>query len=84
MQIVNYFTNLQPYVTLNSRNTKLKNDGVHWGLLDIQNVLHVNFKTMYFFLYKVLEFWVKLLSCGLVHATSPDLSCTYSMNGTMM
>ena len=35
------------HVILNSRNTKLKNDGVHWGSLDIQNMLHVSFK-MYF------------------------------------
>ena len=36
------------HVTLNSRNTKLKTYGVHWGLLDIQIVLHVSFKAMYF------------------------------------
>ena len=38
------------HMTLNSRNTKLKYDGVRWGSLDIQNVLHVNFKTLYFIL----------------------------------
>ena len=42
------FFSLVFHVTLNSRNTKLKNDGVHWGLLDIQIVLHVGFKATYF------------------------------------
>ena len=36
------------HVSLNSRNTKLKNDGVHWGSLDIYAILHISFKAMYF------------------------------------
>ena len=42
------FFSLVFHVTLNSRSTKLKNYGVHWGSLDIQIVLHVGFKAMYF------------------------------------
>ena len=66
------------HVTLNSRNTKLRNDGVHWSSLDIQIVLHVGFKAMYFVFSKYLRFGVKLISCDLMHTTSPDLSRTFS------
>ena len=38
------------HVTLNSCNAKLKNDRVCWGSLDIQNVVHISFKAMYFVL----------------------------------
>ena len=56
------FFSLVFHVTLNSRNTKLKNDWVHWGSLDIQIVLHVGFKAMYFVFSK---HWVKLTNCDL-------------------
>jgi len=36
------------HATLNICNTKLKTYGVYWGLLDIQNALHVCFKVKYF------------------------------------
>ena len=49
------FFSLVFHVTLNSRNTKLNNYGVHWGSLDIQIVLHIGFKDMSFFLLKALE-----------------------------
>ena len=65
------------HVTLNSCNTKLKNDGVHWGSLDIQIILHVGFKAMYFVFSKNLRFMVKLINCDLMHTTSPDLSRTF-------
>ena len=42
------FFSLVFHMTLNSHNTKLKNDGVHWGSLDIQIILHVGFKALYF------------------------------------
>jgi len=35
---------------LNSRNAKLKYSGDRWGLFDIQIVLHISFKAMYFVL----------------------------------
>ena len=67
------------HVTLNSRNTKLKNYGVHWGSLDIQIVLQV----MYFVFSRHLRFGVKLINCDLMHttspSTSPDLSRTFSI-----
>ena len=44
-----HYITLVFHVTLNSCNI-YKNDVVCWGSLDIQNVLHVSFKTMYFVL----------------------------------
>ena len=67
------FFSLVFHMTLNSRNTKLKNYGVHCGSLDIQIVLHVGFKAMYFVFSRHLRFSVKLLNCDLMHSTSPDL-----------
>ena len=55
------FFSLVFHVILNSHNTKLKNDGVHWGSLDIQIVLHVGFKAMYFVFSRHLKFGVKLI-----------------------
>ena len=42
-------------MTLNSHNTKLKNDGVYWGSLHIQIVLHVSFKKNVLCFLKMLE-----------------------------
>ena len=53
------------HVSLNSRNTKLKNGGDYQLYTCI--ALHVSFKTMYFILQSVLEF---LISYGLVFTTS--------------
>ena len=66
-------------MTLNSCNTKLKNDGAHCGSLDIQIVLHVGFKAMYFVFSKHLRFSVEVINCDLMHTTSPDLSRTFSI-----
>ena len=60
------FFDLVFHMIVRSLNTKLKNDGNCWESLDIQIILHVSFKAMYFVLQPMLEFRVKLVSCGLV------------------
>ena len=73
------FFSLVFHVILNSRNTKLKSDGVHWGSLDIQIVLHIGFKAVYLVFSKHLRSVVKLFNCDLMHTTSPGLSRTFSI-----
>ena len=46
------------HVTLNSCNTKLKNDGVHWGSLDILEHALCKLQDYVHYFVKVLEFWV--------------------------
>ena len=73
------FFSLVFHVTLNSRNTKLKNYGVHWGSLDIQIFLHIGSKPMYFVFSRYLRLGMKLTNCDLMHTTSPDLSHMFSI-----
>ena len=70
------------HVTLNSCNTKLKNDGVHWGLLNIQIDLHIGFKAMYFVFSKHLRFGVKLINCDLMHSYNFTRLVVVSCNET--
>ena len=42
------FFSLVFHGSLNSRNTKLKNDGVHWSSYSRSSFTYVSFKAMYF------------------------------------
>jgi len=59
------------HVSLNSRNTKLKNSRDRWGLLHTQIALHVNFKAMYFICNRCLNYgWTKKLRFRVHYFTS--------------